>query len=78
MAAKKKPTFEEQLAGVETLIGEMESGGLSLEESLRRYEEGMKALATLEKELSDAAQRVTVLRKAADGTEREIPLEEDE
>ena len=77
MAAKKKLTFEEQLAGVEALISQMESGGLPLEESLKRYEEGMKALAALEKELSEATQRVTVLRQSMDGEEEEIPLEED-
>lgn len=77
MAAKKKLTFEEQLAGVEALISQMESGGLPLEESLKRYEEGMKALTALEKELTEATQKVTVLRKSLDGPEEEIPLEED-
>lgn len=77
MAAKKKLTFEEQLASVEALISQMEGGGLPLEESLKRYEEGMKALAELEKELSEATQKVTVLRRSLDGSEEEIPLEED-
>ena len=77
MAAKKKLTFEEQLAEVEALISRMENGGMPLEESLRRYEEGMKALAALEKELAEATQKVTVLRKSFDGAEEEIPLEED-
>ena len=77
MATKKKQTFEEQLAGVEALISQMESGALPLEESIRRYEEGMKALAALEKELAEATQRVTVLRQSMDGEEEEIPLEED-
>ena len=77
MATKKKLTFEEQLAGVEALISQMESGGMPLEESLLRYEEGMKTLAALEKELSEATQKITVLRQAMDGAEEEIPLEED-
>ena len=77
MAAKKKLTFEEQLASVEALISQMESGGMPLEESLTRYEEGMKALAALEKELAEATQKVTVLRKSLDGAEEEIPLEDD-
>lgn len=78
MAAKKKPTFEERLAQVETLIGEMEAGALPLEEALRRYEEGMQALTALEKELQSAQQKLTVLRRGADGTEEEMPLEVDE
>ena len=77
MAAKKKQTFEEQLASVERLISQMESGGMTLEESLKSYEDGMNALAALEKELAEASQKVTVLRRNAEGQDVEIPLEED-
>ena len=78
MAAKKKQTFEERLMQVEGLISEMESGALPLEDALKRYEEGMQALAALEKELQAAQQKLTVLRRAADGTDEEVPLEVDE
>ena len=78
MAAKKKQTFEERLLQVEALIGEMESGALPLEDALKRYEEGMQALTALEKELLSAQQRLTILRRAADGTEEEVPLEVEE
>ena len=78
MAAKKKQTFEERLAQVEALIGEMEGGALPLEDALKRYEEGMQALSALEKELQAAQQKLTVLRRAADGSEEEVPLEVDE
>ena len=76
MAAKKKRTFEEQLAALEEMIASMEAGGLSLEESLKRYEEGMKLVSALEEELKQAEQRLTVLRQNAAGTEDEIPLED--
>lgn len=75
MAAKKKLTFEEQLSQVEALIAQMEAGGLSLEDSVKRYEEGLQMLSALEKELASAQQRLTVLRKNQDGTETEEPLE---
>lgn len=78
MAPKKKLSFEDRLAQVERLISEMESGALPLEDALKQYEEGMKALAALEKELQSAQQKLTVLRRAADGTEEEIPLEVEE
>lgn len=78
MAAKKKQTFEERLAQVEMLIGEMEGGVLPLEDALKRYKEGMQALSALEKELQAAQQKLTVLRRAADGTDEEVPLEVDE
>ena len=75
MAAKKKLTLEERLAQVEALISEMEAGALPLEDALKRYEEGMQALSALEKELHAAQQKLTVLRRAADGSEEEVPLE---
>ena len=78
MAAKKKLTFEEQLAAVEELIGRMEEGGLSLEESMKRYEEGVAMLAAMEKELASVNQRLTVIRQGSTGEETEEPLEVDE
>lgn len=77
MAAKKKLTLEEQLAAVEGLISQLEQGGMSIETSLKRYEEGMQMIAAMEKELAEATQRLTVLRRGAEGVEEEIPLEED-
>lgn len=75
MVAENKLTLEERLSAVEALIGNMESGALPLEEALKQYEEGMKALTALEKELQSAQQKLTMLRQAADGTEEEVPLE---
>ncbi len=74
MAPKKKPGFEAQLVALEALIDEMESGGQSLEESLKRYEEGVKLLDSLEKELESAKQRLTVLRQGENGDDVEEPL----
>ena len=38
----------------------------------------MQALTALEKELQSAQQKLTVLRRAADGSDEEVPLEVDE
>ena len=64
MAAKKKLTFEERLQQVEALIAKMESG-----------EAGLNALNALEKELTAAQQRLTVLRQQS-GEDIEVPMEE--
>ena len=76
MATKKKRSFEEQLAALETLVSAMEAGGLTLEDSMKRYEEGVAMIAALEGELQAAEQRLTVLRQRADGTDEEVPAEE--
>ena len=78
MAAKKKLTFEQQLEAVETLIAQMENGSLPLEESMKRYEEGMAMLTAMEKELHNATQRLTVIRQNAAGEDEELPLEDEE
>ena len=78
MATKKKLTFEQQLEAVETLIIGMESGSMPLEESMRRYEEGMAMIASMEKELQSAQQRLTVIRRNAEGGDEEVPLEVDD
>lgn len=78
MATKKKLTFEQQLEAVEALISGMESGSMPLEESMRRYEEGMAMIASMEKELQSAQQRLTVIRRNAEGGDEEVPLEVDD
>ena len=75
MAAKKKLTFEETLQQVEALIAKMESGEMPLEEAMQQYEAGLNALNALEKELTAAQQRLTVLRQQ-NGEDIEVPMEE--
>ena len=75
MAAKKKLTFEERLQQVKALIAKMESGEMPLEEAMQQYEAGLNALNALEKELTAAQQRLTVLRQQS-GEDIEVPMEE--
>lgn len=75
MAAKKRLTFEERLQQVEALIAKMESGEMPLEEAMQQYEAGLNALNALEKELTAAQQRLTVLRQQ-NGEDIEVPMEE--
>jgi len=68
---KSKQTFEERLQQLEDLISCMEAGGMSLEDTLKSYEKGVKLTEELKKELAAAEERLTVLR---DGVE--TPAEE--
>ncbi len=70
-------SFEERLAEVEGMIAGMEAGGLPLAETVQRYEQGMQLIASLEKELSEATQRLTVLTRGEDGRDTELPLEDE-
>ena len=42
---KKQPTFEEALKQLETLAEQIERGEIGLEESISKYEQGMKLVA---------------------------------
>ncbi len=61
--------FEEKLQAVQELADRIEGGKLSLEDSVRQYEQGMKILGELDQELKDMNRRLTVLR---DGKETEV------
>ena len=53
--------FEQSLAELETLVQNMESGDLSLEESLKAFEQGIKLTRGCQKALTDAEQKVQQL-----------------
>lgn len=66
MAARKpsadKPVdFENALKQLETLVGRMERGDMSLEESLQAFEEGVKLTRLCQETLAAAQQKVQVL-----------------
>ena len=54
-------TFEEALAQLQKLVAELESGDGSLEESMARYEQGMKLAAYCNELLDKAELRVQEL-----------------
>lgn len=61
MAARKKQTFEEKIEQLEALVSQMEEGGMTLEETLKRYESGVKLAAELKKELAAAEEKLSIL-----------------
>ena len=64
-----KEKFEDALHRLEALVRKMESGELSLEESLKAFEEGIKLARSLEKDLDKLEGRVQVLMNGADAPE---------
>lgn len=61
MAAKKEKSFEERLLALETLVKEMEAGGMPLADTLKAYDQGEKLAESLKKDLAAAEERLTVL-----------------
>jgi len=77
MASEKKDgSFEKDLEGLEEIVGALEEGGLSLDESLKRFEEGIKLSRKCEKALSEAEKKIEVLTKKADGSLEAAPFDD--
>ena len=75
LMAKSKVKFEAKLARLEQIVEEMEAGDLTLDESLARYEEGVKALKKCYELLRDAEKRVEILLKGENGSIKVEPFE---
>lgn len=58
------PDFEATLAELETIVSQMESGNLPLEQSLNAYKRGAELLQICQKALTDAEQQVRILTDA--------------
>ncbi len=62
MPRKKSTTlFEDSLAELEQLVEQLEQGDISLEESLKSFERGVKLTRTCQKALQEAEQKVQIL-----------------
>jgi exodeoxyribonuclease VII small subunit len=63
MSKKKSetPSFEESLSELEALVERMESGELSLEESLSAFERGIALTRSCQEALQAAEQKVEIL-----------------
>lgn len=58
---KKSVDFEQSLSDLEALVNQMEQGELSLEESLKAFENGIQLTRDCQDRLSAAEQQVQVL-----------------
>ena len=71
----RKFDFNKGLSELEEIIGKMESGDLSLEESLKYFEKGIKLHRQCHSALSSAEQRISVLSEEDNYTE-DKPLDD--
>jgi exodeoxyribonuclease VII small subunit len=67
--------FEEQLTQLETVVERLERGDLSLDESVRLFEDGMKLTSACKKELEQAEGRVQVLVEGKGGKMKPTDLD---
>ncbi len=70
--------FEEELGDLEQIVGQIDSGELSLEESIAAFERGVALVRSLNHKLDEIERKVEVLIKTAQGELKSVPLEADE
>ena len=70
--------FEEQLTALESVVERLERGELSLEDSVRLFEEGMKLSDACKKELEAAEGKVQLLVDRGNGVMKTVELDMEE
>ena len=66
-------TFEDNLKELETIVAQLEKGDLSLEESISKFEMGIKVSKECNSKLEDAEKRINIL---LNGEEQKFEVEE--
>ncbi len=59
--AKVENTYEFMLNGLNTIVNNLENGDLTLEESINKYEEGVKLLNKLYKKLNTLEGKIKIV-----------------
>lgn len=67
--------FEDAIARLETIVGQLEKGDLPLEESLKIFEEGVRLSKNCLKVLNEAERKVEILLQDKDGRKRAKPFD---
>ncbi len=71
-------TFENSMAELEEVVAKLESGDITLDESLQLFEQGIKLANSCQKKLDEAEKRVKILTATENGNmeEKEFEVEE--
>ena len=58
---KEENSFEEKIESLENIVSKLEKGDLNLDDSMAKFEEGMKLSKECSKILEDAEKKITIL-----------------
>lgn len=73
-----EPKFEKDLEKLEKIVDTLEEGGLPLDDSIKKFEEGIKLAKRCEKALSAAEKKIEVLTKDTKGNVTTKPFADEE
>jgi exodeoxyribonuclease VII small subunit len=72
-----KQTFENAMKRLEGLVQELESGDLTLDEALKKFQEGIKLSKFCSKKLDEAEEKVSILLRDEEGVVRSEPFQDE-
>jgi len=73
MTTAKPKKFEEELKDLEEIVGKIDSGELSLEDSIGAFERGVALVRSLNQKLDEIEKKVEVLSRNAQGDLKTMP-----
>lgn len=75
---KKVKSFEDNITRLEEIAELLETGELSLDDSLKVYAEAVKLFESCDSKLGEANQKVKLLTATPDGAVTDVPFDTDE
>ena len=75
---KKNMKFEEAMTSLEDIVKKLESGSLSLDESIAAFEDAVRLVKLCNERLEAAEQRVRILTEGQDGVISDLPFDAEE
>ena len=69
-----KQTFEAAMKRLENIVEELESGDLTLDQALKKFEEGVKLSRFCSKKLDETEKKVSILLRDEKGNVQEKPF----
>ncbi len=67
--------YDALVARLERVVGELETGNLSLEQSIEKFAEGVRLARDAQRKLDEAERRVEMLVRNADGEAEAVPFD---
>lgn len=74
----KNMNFEEAIKKLESEVKRLESGNMTLDESIDAFEEAIKLVKICNEKLESAERRVRILTENSDGTITDLPFDVDD
>ncbi len=73
----KDINFEEAMLKLEGEVKKLESGNMTLDESIAAFEEAVKLIRVCNEKLENAERRVRILTESSDGSITDLPFDID-